>query len=440
MAFLQRIKDLYRSLPPCVTTPVKYAPDGVLFGASFRNCVPQTDVGYLGCNLKCALDYARDHTEWGHRYVPTQIKLEDAQNIVGDLPVVGSEDITAHPDWFVSDQATDFNSYWTTTGMTKIPTHVRLNNSAYGVEWKHMLKIWELGGYCRRRDLKLTFRGYQFKHGEFIRFDPIYNELSVDSFQVNKETFGRFFQLLRRYKITCIHGYPSLIQMFMERLRKMGEYFPVREIMLASEGASVGLKKELAAFFGARVISWYGLTEKVVLAYDEKADGRFVNFTSYGYPRIVEPDENGIGEIVGTTFVNKAMPLINYRTGDYGRIVRENDRLYIEQLQGRTAKDFVYETPEVKYALTAIGAPDEVYRKMLFFQVVQNKYAEIEVLLLIRHEWQHEGDRLLALMKQSYEKSLPNFKLKFRLVDDDSQMEKSGRGKLRKLVSNLKLN
>ncbi len=434
---LLQLKKLYRSLPPQLTAPLKYVPDGVLFGGGFRTCVPRTDLCCLGSNLKTALDYARDHTVWGRENIPNHITVEDAEKVVADLPIVGSQDISAAPDKFVSNGATDFNSYWTTTGMTKLPTHVKLSNSAYGVEWKHMLRIWKLGGYDRHKDLKLTFRGYKFKPGEFVRFDPIYNELSVDAFQVNNRTFPEFLARIRRLHISCLHGYPTLIKMFKERLENLGERFDVREIMLASEGATVELKKELSDFFHARVMSWYGLTEKVVLAYDENADGRFVNFTSYGYPRVVDQSENGVGEIVGTTFVNPAMPLVNYRTGDYGRIVREEERIVIVDLQGRSAKDFVYESPDVKYSLTAIGAPDEVYRKMLFFQVVQNKYAEIEVLLLIRHEWQHEGNRLLALMKQSYEKNLPNFKLKFRLVDDDSQMEKSGRGKLRKIVQNL---
>lgn len=434
---LGQLKKIYRALPPFLTFPVRFVPDGMLFGKSFRNSSPRTDFGCLGGNLKASLDYVREHTIWGRENIPSRIAVEDAEKMVIDLPVVSSKDISADPDKFVSDLASDFNSYWTTTGMTKLPTHVKLSNSAYGVEWKHMLRIWELGGYNRHRDLKLTFRGYKFKQGEYVRFDPIYNELSVDAFQVNNETFPKFLAKVRCYKIACIHGYPTLIKMFKERLESRGETFHVREIMLASEGATVELKQELAEFFQARVISWYGLTEKVVLAYDEFANGRFVNFTSYGFPRVVDPDVNGIGEIVGTTFVNPAMPLVNYRTGDFGRVVREENRIVIENLQGRSAKDFVYESPEVKYSLTAIGAPDEVYRKMLFFQVIQHRYAEIEVLLLIRKEWQHEGPVLLERMRKSYEVNLPRFKLTFRLVDDDAQMERSGRGKLRKLVQDL---
>ncbi|MBQ2616014.1 MAG: AMP-binding protein, partial [Synergistaceae bacterium] len=370
---LQIVKKIYRSLPPWMSAPVRYIPDGLLFGKSFRRCLPRIDTACLGENIKRTLDYTRKHTVWGREVIPEKIVAEEAEGVLSELPTIGSEDLNADGARFVSDEVTRFNSYWSTTGMTKVPTSVCLANSAYGLEWAHMLHIWRLGGYRRRRDCKLTFRGNRFGDGELLRRDPIYNEVSVDSFQVTDKTFRRFLDLVKKERISCIHGYPTLIKMFMDRLVATGEKFPVREIMLASEGASVELKKELADFFGARVLSWYGLTEKVVLAYDEFADGRFVNFTSYGYPRVVNPDANGIGEIVGTTFVNLAMPLVNYRTGDCGRIVRDGERIYIEKLEGRSNKDFIYEAPEIKYSLTAIDVPGEVYRKMLFFQVVQNR-------------------------------------------------------------------
>ncbi len=436
---LQIIKKIYRSLPAWVTAPVRYIPDGLLFGRSFRRCVPRIDTACLGENIKRTLDYTRDHTAWGRETIPEKILAEEAEGVLSELPAIGSEDLNADGGRFVSDEATQINSYWSTTGMTKVPTSVCLANSAYGLEWAHMLYIWSLGGYCRRRDCKLTFRGNRFSDGELVRRDPIYNEVSVDSFQVTDKTFGCFLDRIKKERISCIHGYPTLIKMFMDRLVTAGESFPVREIMLASEGASVELKRELADFFGARVMSWYGLTEKVVLAYDEFADGRFVNFSSYGYPRIINPDANGIGEIVGTTFVNFAMPLVNYRTGDCGRIVREGDRIFIEKLDGRSNKDFIYETLERKYSLTAIDVPGEVYRKMLFFQVVQNQYAEIEVVLLLRNEWRDEGSRLLEMMRQSMEKDLPRFKIHAHLAENANELDRSVRGKFRKLVQNIVL-
>ena len=434
---LQRVKDFYRALPPWVTTPVKYIPDGVLFGASFRRCVPRTDAGCLGENLKATLDYARVHTAWGRENIPVQIAVGDAERVSADLPCVTSAELAADPRRFVSDESTDVNSYETTTGGSgRNPTTIRLSNASYGIEWKHMLDIWKRGGYSRQKDVKITFRGYHLKPGELVRRDPIYNELSVDPFQLNDSNFEAFLKSVSGAGVTCLHGYSSLIQMFMLRLKARGKAFPVRSIMLGSEGASDALKKELAEFFGARIISWYGMTEKVVLAYDEFAQGRFVNFTSYGYPRIVDADANGVGEIVGTTFVNMAMPLINYRTGDYGRIVRENGQLMIEKLHGRWGKDFVFVDKSTKIPTSAINLHGDIQKKIVFYQIVQNEYGKLLVrvlpkLGLVAEEIRH-------LMQVELEERLKGFEIDCRVVMSDQEFERSKRGKMIMLVQNLK--
>lgn len=438
MSLLQTAKDVYRGLPPWVTAPVKYIPDGVLFGASFRACVPRTDVGCLGENLKAALDYAREHTAWGREKVPAQIAAEDAERVLADLPCVTSAELAADPRRFVSDEATDVNSYETTTGGSgRNPTTIRLSNASYGVEWKHMLDIWKRGGYSRQKDVKLTFRGYHLKPGELVRRDPIYNELSVDPFQLNDGNFGELLERVEGAGVTCLHGYPSLIKMFMERLKACGRRFPVREIMLGSEGANDGLKEELAEFFGAKVIAWYGLSEKVVLAFDAQASGRFISYTSYGYPRIVDAGADGVGEIVGTTFVNKAMPLVNFRTGDYGRIVREDGKLIIEKLRGRTGKDFVYKSPDCKFTMTAVNLHGSVQSKIVFYQLVQNEYGKVLVKVLPKKGF--AADEVRREMLQELAERLKGFEIDCRIEKSDADFERSKRGKMIMLVQGLKV-
>lgn len=442
MVVLQKVKNIYRALPLWVTAPMRYVPDGLLFGASFRRCVPQTDVGCLGANLKVTLDYAREHTTWGREHIPAAVSVLDAEKICADIPCVDAAELAAEPERFVSDDATDFNSYETTTGGSgRNPTTIRLSNSSYGVEWKHMLDIWKRGGYSRQKDVKLTFRGYHLKPGELVRRDPIYNELSVDPFQLNDSNFEEFLGKISGVGVTCLHGYPSLIKMFKERLERFSSLVPhssslsIREIMLGSEGASLEDIRALSEFFGAKVVSWYGLSEKVVLAFDENMSGRFVNYTSYGYPRIVNPDADGVGEIVGTTFVNPAMPLVNYRTGDYGRIVRVDGKLIIEKLQGRTGKDFVYKSPDCKFTMTAVNLHGAVQSKIVFYQIVQNEYGKVLVKVLPKGGFDTEEIR--REMLQELGERLKGFEIDCRVVSNDAEFERSKRGKLIMLVQNI---
>ncbi len=448
MAVLQKIKNLYRALPPWMTAGVRLVPDGLLFGKSYRTCNPSVDARLHGVNLKNALEYARAHTEWGCENIPERIRADDAAALVRTLPVVSSEELAANPARFTSDEANGRNSYWTTTGGSgRNPTSICLCNSSYGVEWRHMHRIWNSGGvrYLRRFDLKLTFRGYHLREGELVRFDPIYNELSVDPFQLNDANFGKFLGTIRRHRVGCLHGYPSLISLFMERLKARGASFPVKLIFLGSEGASADLKHEMAEFFGARVISWYGQTEKVALAYDADASGQFVNFSSYGYPWVLNPDESGVGEIIGTTFVNRAMPLVNYRTGDHGRIqtlnrIREDGAevqvLVIDRLQGRWGKDFVYRSKGDKIPTSAINLHDGIQQKIVFYQIEQNEYGKIEVKVLPKKGFR--GDEICRELGASLSDRLKGFEVRCKAVKSDGEFIRSSRGKMIMLVQNVK--
>ncbi len=435
---LSQLKSLYRSLPPFMTGCLRYVSDGIIFGKSYRECITSTSVNGVDVSVKRALDYAREHTEWGRIHVPKVVEPGNAVATMKSLPVVSAEELRAEARQFVSDQVRKYNSYWTTTGETgRNPTNVCLSNQSYGIEWAHMLNIWCQGGYDRRKDRKLTLRGYHFRPGEVLRLDPIYNEVGLDSFQLTDENFISVVDRISRYGIKCIHGYPTLICSFMERLRAHGLSMRVREIMLASEGCTPEKKLELSNFFSAKVLSWYGLTEKVVLAYDSDATGRFKVFTSYGIPWVYNPDASGVGEIVGTTFVNWAMPLVNYRTGDYGRVVCDGDALYIENLQGRSGKDFVLETKDIKYPVTAINLPGEVQDKIVFYQIVQNEYARIEVLALPRVEFMGKADVVREELCREIKARLSHFDVSVRIVNDESAFDRSKRGKFRMIVQNI---
>ena len=60
------------------------------------------------------------------------------------------------------------------------------------------------------------------------------------------------------------------------------------------------------------------------------------------YFEIADPDADGFGQIVVTTFHHTAMPLLRYRTGDVGRMINEPCRCgsrlaRIETIKGRRA-------------------------------------------------------------------------------------------------------
>jgi phenylacetate-CoA ligase len=66
--------------------------------------------------------------------------------------------------------------------------------------------------------------------------------------------------------------------------------------------------------FGCKVFDWYGLGERVVFIGTCKY-GTYHVFEDYGYTEFLPLDGTHF-EVIGTGFINDAMPLIRYRTGD----------------------------------------------------------------------------------------------------------------------------
>ncbi|WP_157941321.1 hypothetical protein, partial [Vibrio cyclitrophicus] len=276
--------------------------------------------------------FCRDNTSFGSEFIPRNIYVDEAKDVLSEVPMVSSSDLSNNLNYYTSNIG-KFKSYLTTTGGTgRNPTSILLSNESFGIEWVHIHHIWDIAKYCRKKDLKLTLRGKSLSGDALMKFNPIYNELVIDTFKVTVETFPRLSRMLKKYDISCIHGYPSLLKEFI-RYFKMFDYRPnVKAVYLGSEGASILDKVEISNFFNAKVIHWYGQTEKVTLAVDANSSGKFKVYTSYGYPRIVD------GEIVSTSFINKALPLINYRTGDAACLVEDDDCIYLSNLKGRWGK------------------------------------------------------------------------------------------------------
>src|SRR6185436_6763838 len=69
---------------------------------------------------------------------------------------------------------------------------------------------------------------------------------------------------------------------------------------------------------------WYGHSERAVLAGEGRTSEMFYFWPQYGFVEFGPEDEEGLREVIGTSFHNLVMPLIRYRTGDFVRLSPAN--------------------------------------------------------------------------------------------------------------------
>lgn len=435
---LEKLKKIYESLPKEHLKFIKYIPDRVLFGKSFfvyRNRI-SFDKREIDRNLYGILKYAQQQTDFGKQYIPRTLKVENAKEILEDMPLVTSLDISLNPDYYISKEYRNRNSYYASTGGTgtgRNPTKVLLSNESYGIEWAHILHMWSALGYDKQKHLKLTLREKNLKGNKILEYNPVYNEIVVDPFKIKEGNAKRFIDEIRRYDFQFIHAYPSFLKEFMAYFKEYGYRPKIKGILLGSEGATKEDKKEFEEFFNTKVLHWYGLTEKVTLAADFDSNNIYKVYTSYGYPRIVD------GELIATTFVNRAMPLINYKTGDGAEIFEDENHFYIKDLKGREGKDFVYVDEKKKIPVLCVTLTPELNEKILFYQTIQNEFGKIDILLLPKpHEKENIEKQIKELGKNATTLKDSGLDINFKLVTE-KDIKRSYRGKLIQLVQNLKI-
>ena len=125
-------------------------------------------------------------------------------------------------------------------------------------------------------------------------------------------------------KPSILWSFPSYllrtIDLFGEDLGSLG----LEAICTHSEGSTKGERRRIADAFGAPVFDEYG-SEELCLIATECRLGRYHIVEDNVRVDVLNPNEDGSGEIVATGFMNSFMPFIRYRHGDIIRIEPEND-------------------------------------------------------------------------------------------------------------------
>jgi phenylacetate-CoA ligase len=188
----------------------------------------------------------------------------------------------------------------------------------------------------------------------YWRFNRRWNQLYLSSYHVSKNNALGYIAALRKYGISWITGYGSAIAALAESSLDAGiDPYQLRSVIVSGDTLLKGMRLSIEKYFQCRCFDHYGQCEGVAMAF-ECNQGQMHVIPWFGIIEILREDgtpcEPGeTGEIVGTSLLNDAMPLIRYRTGDYAAWskVREcqcgNHNPIITHLEGRVDNYLVTE-------------------------------------------------------------------------------------------------
>lgn len=155
---------------------------------------------------------------------------------------------------------------------------------------------------------------------------------SMDQLGVETYIYGPITDIRDAYEKICewkpdvITGIPVQIAALaryceLKKLTGDAEQPVIREVLLSADDVPDAICDRIRRVWGARVFRHFGMTELCIFGGCEcTADmGYHVRHSDHFF-EILDPDENGYGELAVTTFHHEAMPLLRYKTGDIAKI------------------------------------------------------------------------------------------------------------------------
>ncbi|HEU4699167.1 MAG TPA: AMP-binding protein [Gemmatimonadales bacterium] len=134
----------------------------------------------------------------------------------------------------------------------------------------------------------------------------------------------RVAEALAAFRPQAIYGLPSALLEVAPALARLGGVPGARGLFTSGELLEVRTRRALEAAYGAPVFDVYGTSETKEIAWECRAGGRHVNADVVHVEvldeagRVLPPGEEG--DLVVTSLLNRAMPLLRYRTGDRGAL------------------------------------------------------------------------------------------------------------------------
>jgi phenylacetate-CoA ligase len=154
--------------------------------------------------------------------------------------------------------------------------------------------------------------------GRYWCRDWVGNMLMMSSYHLSNDTIGAYIAALEAYEPVVIHAYPSSIAALAAWLNARGRRYggrALKGVMTSSETMEPEVRAAVEQAFGVRVFDWYGQSERVA-AIGTCEHGSYHVLTDYSGVALLETEQAGAWELVGTSLNNLAMPLQRYRTGD----------------------------------------------------------------------------------------------------------------------------
>lgn len=268
-----------------------------------------------------------------------------------------------------------------TSGTTGKPLKLYSDSITRSREWASICYQWNRLGY-NPGDGRIEFRGFVENDYDYIEL-PRENVLRINIIKLGVKNIKQVYKKIIDSKYKFIHGYPTAIYKFIRLLIDSMFEFKPKGIFLASEVVYDWQLSLIDQYFSeAKKIAHYGQAEKIVLGAWDLTSRKYHFIPSYGF---IEFD-NYTNEIIGTGFINEAMPLIRYKMTDTACGINFHPAVgktlfpIVEQIHGRL-EDYTYNSNGDLIPPAIVTFPFKQLIKISSCKIIQHQINEFELII-----------------------------------------------------------
>jgi phenylacetate-CoA ligase len=312
------------------------------------------------------------------------------------LPILEKHQIRGAESRFLSNKyGHKLCNRFHTSGTTGTPLLISEPSPSFARRWAFVTRLRTWAGltnpfYPRRAQFTGRDIACGGTNGVYWRRNYPGNALLLSTTHISRQSAGAYAKALCEFRPELLDGYPSAMRILARMAATDGHELPkVKAIIVSAETLAPEARTEIEGAFGCRVYNQYAATEPSCFWCDCK-EGAMHQNPEYGISEIVDEDGNAVspgesGDVVVTSFLNPAMPLIRYRLGD------------VAVLDTKTTCSCGRAMPRVELVLGrcddvliipgrgSVGRMDPVFKgltNIIESQIIQESFERIRVLVV----------------------------------------------------------
>jgi phenylacetate-CoA ligase len=395
--------------------------------------------------LRTVVKHAYENVHFYHtKFDEAGLKPSDVRSLddISKLPITTKSEIQASDFGEIVARNSELYKCTkrTTSGSTGLPLTLYVNQETDDYEKAVWARTFMDNGLSLHEKMAVMTDPRSFPEERFFQRFGLMRRKYISIFDSVEKQFSQ----LQSYKPEAIKGYPS--SLFLMADAYTDSSFRPRLVFTSAEQLDKMTRNYINSSFQVNLFDNYGCNEFGLLAWECKEhlgyhiniDRAIVEFVEDGQP----VDSNEPGEIVCTSLINKAMPLIRYKTDDVGIPIDEKcpcgKTLPIMKIIHGRKDDFLMSTEGRLLSPTIFFPyPFDDLKGIVQFKVVQTEINEMMIQIAVNDNFMKSTvffDKARSEIQRVFGNDMQVY---FEILDS---IRKESNGKIRKVVSMLPKN